>query len=182
MDKEKTDSESGKKQTPPKLKFGEGITMKVKEEVNKNKKKSEQGFQGGHEMYNLPSPRMKETYRFFVDAGADTVIGHHTHCISGYEIYHKSPIFYSLGNFIFDSKSPKKSSWFIGFAVCFKLSQNTKVSFDIIPFEQCHQQAGIRVLNGQIKDSVLNDIEKYSAIIQDNNTLQKQLNNFINGR
>ncbi|MBQ8413439.1 MAG: CapA family protein, partial [Lachnospiraceae bacterium] len=32
---------------------------------------------GGHEHYQLPSPRMKETYRFFVDAGADAVVNHH---------------------------------------------------------------------------------------------------------
>ena len=38
---------------------------------------------GGHEMYQLPSPRMKQTYRFFIDSGANAVIGHHTHCYSG---------------------------------------------------------------------------------------------------
>lgn len=38
---------------------------------------------GGHEHYALPSPRMKETYRFFIDAGADAIINHHQHCYSG---------------------------------------------------------------------------------------------------
>uniref|UniRef100_UPI00404B92E6 CapA family protein n=1 Tax=Flavobacterium sp. TaxID=239 RepID=UPI00404B92E6 len=54
---------------------------------------------GGHEHYELPSPRMKKWYRFFVDSGASAVIGHHTHIISGFEIYKEAPIFYSLGNF-----------------------------------------------------------------------------------
>ncbi|HNX10683.1 MAG TPA: CapA family protein [bacterium] len=37
-----------------------------------------------------------------VDAGADIIIGHHPHVIQGMEIYNNHPIFYSLGNFIFD--------------------------------------------------------------------------------
>ncbi len=37
-----------------------------------------------------------------VDAGADLVVGHHPHVIQTSELYKKSWIFYSLGNFIFD--------------------------------------------------------------------------------
>lgn len=42
---------------------------------------------GGHEYYQLPSPRLQDTYRFFIDSGANAVIGHHPHCISGMENY-----------------------------------------------------------------------------------------------
>lgn len=37
-----------------------------------------------------------------VDAGVDIIIGHHPHVVQGIEIYNGHPIFYSLGNFIFD--------------------------------------------------------------------------------
>lgn len=37
-----------------------------------------------------------------IDAGADLIIGHHPHVVQGFEIYKNKPIFYSLGNFIFD--------------------------------------------------------------------------------
>lgn len=37
-----------------------------------------------------------------IDNGADIIIGHHPHVVQGMEIYKKKPIFYSLGNFIFD--------------------------------------------------------------------------------
>lgn len=37
-----------------------------------------------------------------IDAGADIVIGHHPHWIQTIEIYNQRPIFYSLGNFVFD--------------------------------------------------------------------------------
>lgn len=40
--------------------------------------------------------------RTFIDAGADIIIGHHPHVVQGMEIYRERPIFYSLGNFIFD--------------------------------------------------------------------------------
>jgi poly-gamma-glutamate synthesis protein (capsule biosynthesis protein) len=40
--------------------------------------------------------------RELIDAGADLIIGHHPHVVQGMEIYKNRPIFYSLGNFIFD--------------------------------------------------------------------------------
>jgi len=66
---------------------------------------------GGHEMWQLPSPRMKQTYQFFIDAGADAVINHHQHCFSGYEIYKGKPIVYGLGNFCFDKPGYFKGLW-----------------------------------------------------------------------
>ena len=38
----------------------------------------------------------------YIDAGADAVIGAHAHCLQPIEIYKGKPIFYSLGNFIFN--------------------------------------------------------------------------------
>jgi hypothetical protein len=37
-----------------------------------------------------------------VDAGADAVIGHHSHSLHGIEIYNGKPIYYSAGNFLFE--------------------------------------------------------------------------------
>ncbi len=37
-----------------------------------------------------------------IDAGADAIFGHHHHMLRGIEIYKDRPIFYGLGNFIFD--------------------------------------------------------------------------------
>ena len=38
----------------------------------------------------------------YIDAGADIVIGAHPHVLQGIEYYNGKPIFYSLGNFIFN--------------------------------------------------------------------------------
>ncbi len=37
-----------------------------------------------------------------IDGGVDVVIGHHPHVVQDIELYEGKPIFYSLGNFIFD--------------------------------------------------------------------------------
>lgn len=40
--------------------------------------------------------------RALIDAGADVVCGHHSHTLHPIEIYRDRPIFYSLGNFLFE--------------------------------------------------------------------------------
>ncbi len=40
--------------------------------------------------------------RALIDAGADVVCGHHSHSLHPIEVYRGKPIFYSLGNFLFD--------------------------------------------------------------------------------
>lgn len=42
------------------------------------------------------------TGKAYLDAGADIVIGAHSHCLQGMEFYDGKPILYSLGNFWFD--------------------------------------------------------------------------------
>lgn len=40
----------------------------------------------------------------FIDAGADVIIGGHTHCLQGFDFYNGKPIIYSLGNFWFNNQ------------------------------------------------------------------------------
>lgn len=40
----------------------------------------------------------------FIDAGADVIIGGHTHCLQGFDYYKGKPIIYSLGNFWFNDR------------------------------------------------------------------------------
>jgi len=66
--------------------------------------------------------------RGLIDAGADLIIGHHSHTVQPYEIYKNKYIFYSLGNFCFSDY------WFDG--VFNPMPQNrmttvlVKVNFD----------------------------------------------------
>ena len=45
------------------------------------------------------------TGKEYLDAGADVVIGAHSHCLQGMEYYDGKPIIYSLGNFWFNAKT-----------------------------------------------------------------------------
>lgn len=45
------------------------------------------------------------TGKEYLDAGADVVIGAHSHCLQGMEYYDGKPIIYSLGNYWFNEKT-----------------------------------------------------------------------------
>ena len=57
----------------------------------------------GLEHYPIPQKEWRERYKHLCDLGADVVVGSHPHVPQGYEKYDDSLIFYSLGNFYFDS-------------------------------------------------------------------------------
>lgn len=59
-------------------------------------------FHWGLEYAKEPSPSQVKLARQVVEAGADLIIGHHSHVIQRIEDYQGRPIVYSLGNFIFD--------------------------------------------------------------------------------
>lgn len=46
----------------------------------------------------------------YIDAGADLVIGSHPHVLQGISYYKEKPVFYSLGNFIFNRDIPKTAA------------------------------------------------------------------------
>jgi len=56
----------------------------------------------GVEYQHVPSKDQIEMAHNFVDAGSVAVIGMHPHVVQSLEIYNQAPIFYSLGNAIFD--------------------------------------------------------------------------------
>ena len=56
----------------------------------------------GVEFLEYPTPYVVQVAHAFADLGADLIIGHHPHCLQGFEKYKDTLIFYSLGNFLFD--------------------------------------------------------------------------------
>lgn len=57
----------------------------------------------------IPTPMQRQQAHEYIDAGADALICHHTHTLQSIEEYHGKPIYYSIGNFIFDQKKPVNS-------------------------------------------------------------------------
>jgi len=129
---------------------------------------------GGHEHYQLPSPRMQETYRFFVDAGADVVINHHQHCYSGYEIYNGKPIFYGLGNFCFDWKGKQNSIWNEGYMVTIDFNYDN-INYCIYPYSQCSQNAEVSLLPTNAFEHKLSAMNE---IIVDKKSLEIETENY----
>lgn len=60
-------------------------------------------YHGGVEFLHEPSPQIRKKYLEFLNAGADIVLAHHPHVVQGYEFVGEKCIFYSLGNFYFDT-------------------------------------------------------------------------------
>lgn len=59
---------------------------------------------GGEEFASMPNPYTRNRYLKFLELGADVVVGHHPHVPENYELFDNGKaIFYSLGNFIFDT-------------------------------------------------------------------------------
>lgn len=57
---------------------------------------------------NRPADFLVAAARACIDAGAHAVVGHGPHIARGIEIYKDCPIFYSLGNFIFQNETVEK--------------------------------------------------------------------------
>lgn len=125
---------------------------------------------GGHEHYQLPSPRMKETYRFFIDAGADVVVNHHQHCFSGYEVYKNKPIFYGIGNFCFDKRECDKQ-WTEGYCVIIEF--NNSVNFKLIPYIQCRDSAKVSLMKGDDLLEFDSELDHLNKIIANHVLLNK---------
>ena len=62
---------------------------------------------GEHTLRPVPRQRM-EAHRL-INAGADALVCHHTHTLQTIETYREKPIYYSIGNFIFDQSKPLNS-------------------------------------------------------------------------
>lgn len=127
---------------------------------------------GGIEEYHYPTPRMKDTYRFFIEVGADAVVNHHQHCISGYEVYQEKPIFYGLGNFCFDWVTANVRWWEEGYIVelCF---DKQKTGYKIIPYIQFAEEPKVSFDISQ--EGFLSKIDAINKIIADDELLIKEL-------
>lgn len=105
---------------------------------------------GGEEFTALPSPYTRERYLSYLDMGADIVIGHHPHVPMNYEKVGEKTIFYSLGNFIFDtdyqrSQFNTEKGLFVGI-------EFTENSYSFEPFGILIERISERIIEAEIPD------------------------------
>jgi poly-gamma-glutamate synthesis protein (capsule biosynthesis protein) len=132
----------------------------------------------GNEFYELPSPRTKTLYRYFVDIGADVIISHHTHALSGFEIYNSKLIFYGLGNFIYDWPGKTNDKWNKGYVV--RLILSDKLNFEIIPFKQNNEKPGVFHLNEEETKEFNSNLDRLNQIIGDDHQLEVEFQKYCN--
>lgn len=81
----------------------------------------------GIEYQEYPQDYQRTLAKSYIEAGADAVIGAHSHCLQGIEFFDGKPVFYSLGNYIFGMNTDK--------AACVEIvcGSDGSVSYRLLP-------------------------------------------------
>jgi len=115
-----------------------GIAWLEKERMEKEIKKAKNqvdlvivSFHYGEEYHLEPTSFQVSISRAAIDAGADLVVGHHSHVIQKIEKYKDGYIAYSLGNLVFDQGFSEKTMKGLILEVLIK---NSKIK-EVIPIE-----------------------------------------------
>lgn len=102
----------------------------------------------GEEFTPLPSPYTRERYHKYLEMGADIVVGHHPHVPMNYETVGDKIIFYSLGNFIFDTDYQRSQ---------FNTELGLIVKLNFTENEFSYEPMGLRIVRGEervVKDEL----------------------------
>lgn len=112
----------------------------------------------GVEYHHEPIQDQTNRAHWFIDHGADAVIGSHPHWVQGIESYEGRPIIYSLGNFVFDQDFSPETKQGLAVKLHFK---NKELVVELIPIQVDQSQP--RVVEGEEKQKRLDGIAKFSS-------------------
>jgi poly-gamma-glutamate synthesis protein (capsule biosynthesis protein) len=113
----------------------------------------------GVENIQIPIKEWRERYKRLCKIGVDVVIGHHPHVPQGFEEFNNSLIFYSLGNFYFDT-APFENKSNDSFSVVFHFERAKKTVFDLFYHKMIDGQT--RLLS---KEDVSFDLEQLNTLL-----------------
>ncbi len=89
---------------------------------------------GGEEFSDIPLPTVRKRYLKYLKFGADVIVAHHPHTPQNYETARDKTIFYSLGNFIFDTDYQRlQKHTDQGILLKLKFTED-RVSWDSMPY------------------------------------------------
>jgi hypothetical protein len=122
---------------------------------------------GGNEFCSVPNPEFRKNCKLLIELGAEAVIGHHSHVVSGIEYYNGKPIIYSLGNLLFDNENVS-DDWFLGMLIelCFNVD-GTFSEIKPIPLRHSVETPGVKLLSGQEKIKFLEKLDYLSQVLAD---------------
>lgn len=156
-----------------------GKTVKVIEEAASNSDFTVVYVHWGSESTDLVEQSQRDLAKAYVDAGADLVIGDHSHCLQGIDYVSGVPVFYSLGNYWFNSKTLDTC------LVTATLDSDCKISK--LEFVPCIQQGSkVKSGDGDNYDRILEymrGISNYAEIDENGLVTQSSTNhNIQNGQ
>lgn len=126
---------------------------KLSETIQKLKKENDFVIVNAHwgEEYKFlqSNKRQQKLAHDMIDAGADVIIGHHPHVVQEMEIYKNKPIFYSLGNFIFDQYFSTETQQ--GLAIGLVMRENGGQSVYVFPLQSTQSQ--VKLMSGDSLNS-----------------------------
>ncbi|WP_433627505.1 CapA family protein [Halomicrococcus sp. NG-SE-24] len=118
---------------------------------------------GGAEYVPLPPPSRRARLREFVEAGADLVVGHHPHVAQGWELYEDAPVFYSLGNFVFDRQADEENTA-RGLALDVRFANGAVAAVDLVPTVL---DGSVRLLDGDAADEYRDYLHRAADVVAD---------------
>lgn len=126
----------------------------------------------GDEYVLTHTDTQKQLAEFLIDYGVDAVVGHHPHVVQDIALYKNKPIFYSLGNFIFDQYFSNAVQE--GLGVQMKIEAE-KITYTLIPFsskEVRNQPTRMQESDSEILFSrILKNIKDMSEVDVQNGTV-----------
>ncbi|GAB6182731.1 CapA family protein [Thermodesulfovibrio hydrogeniphilus] len=134
----------------------------------------------GVEDIEIPIKEWRDRYKRLCDLGVDVIIGHHPHVPQGYERYGNSLIFYSLGNFYFDTCGFQNKSD-DSYSVILSLSKNMEIDYQIIYHKKIDGKVCLtdeNHVNFSLNDLCDILINEYEYIKQNNELSVKLFNNY----
>lgn len=114
----------------------------------------------GEEYERISNKKQRDRAHWLIDKGVDVVIGHHPHVIEEMEIYKDKPIFYSLGNFIFDQYFSKDTQE--GLSVGLTFANGKVAGIYLFPFYSVKSQ--VYPMKDKRRDEFLTWMSKNSRL------------------
>ncbi|MFT3985425.1 MAG: CapA family protein [Lachnospiraceae bacterium] len=133
----------------------------------------------GSENTDLVEESQRDLAQKYAEAGADLIIGAHSHCLQGVDYIGEVPVFYSMGNFWFNSKTVDTG--------LVKVTLNKESEIQNIRFVPCIQQScKTRIADSTEKQRILTylqGISNYAVIDSEGNVTKSDTDhNIQNGQ
>ena len=119
-------------------------------------------YHGGDEFLHAPMPYFRKHLKNYLDMGCDVVVAHHPHVVQGYESFGNKKIFYSLGNFMFDTAYQRMQEDSDRGILLKLIFSKDKVDFEHMPIRIDREE--VRVIS-EMSDEYFKDIKNnYSRL------------------